>query len=215
GTRAAFGIGPDSVNYVKYSGTSTASPQAVSNDKATVPNIRLLDPVKISETFTQLQQRRTFYGFESKLDIDRYAANDGTVQDYIVAARELNTNGLTGNQTDWINRHLVYTHGNGLVVAPANQINAPLDDSGGGQGGLPKFTSIDTTTASDSSIPDSLKVKEPRTYYGELNTDYSIVGGQSGSTPREYDSDSQSYTYTGTGGVPIGSLFNRLVFALE
>ncbi len=214
-TRAAFGIGPDTVNYVKYSGTSTASPQAVANDKATVPNIRLLDPVKISETFTQLQQRRTFYGFEPKLDIDRYASNDGTVQDYIVAARELNSNGLAGNQTDWINRHLVYTHGNGVVVAPANQINAPLDDSGGGQGGLPKFTSIDTTTETDPSIPDSLKLKEPRVYYGELNTDYSIVGGQSGATPREYDSDSQSYTYTGTGGVPIGSLFNRLVFALE
>ena len=214
-TRAAFGIGTDKVSVVQYSGTSTASPQEVANDKATVPNIRLLDPVKISETFTQLQQRRTFYGFESKLDIDRYAANDGTVQDYIVAARELNTNGLTGNQTDWINRHLVYTHGNGVVVAPANQINAPLDDSGGGQGGLPKFTSIDTTNVNDPSVPDSLKIKEPRIYYGELNTDYSIVGGQSGATPREYDSDSQSYTYTGTGGVPIGNIFNRTAFALE
>jgi uncharacterized membrane protein (UPF0182 family) len=64
-TRAAFGIGDNNVSYIKYSGTSTASPQAVANDKATVPNIRLLDPVKISETFTQLQQRRTFYGFES------------------------------------------------------------------------------------------------------------------------------------------------------
>jgi len=137
------------------------------------------------------------------------------VQDYIVAARELNSNGLTGNQTDWINRHLVYTHGNGLVVAPANQINAPLDDSGGGQGGLPKFTSIDTTNADDPSIPESLKVKEPRVYYGELNTDYSIVGGQGGATPGEYDSDSQSYTYTGTGGVPIGNIFNRTAFALE
>jgi len=214
-TRAAFGIGPDKVSVVQYSGTSTASPQEVSNDKATVPNIRLLDPVKISETFTQLQQRRTFYGFESKLDIDRYAANDGAVQDYIVAARELNSNGLTGNQTDWINRHLRYTHGNGLVVAPANQINAPLDESGGGQGGLPKFTSIDTTNADDPSIPESLKVKEPRVYYGELNTDYSIVGGQGGATPGEYDSDSQSYTYTGTGGVPIGNIFNRTAFALE
>jgi len=214
-TRQAFGIDDKNVSYIKYSGTSTASPQAVANDKATVPNIRLLDPVKISETFTQLQQRRTFYGFESKLDIDRYAANDGTVQDYVVAARELNTNGLTGNQTDWINRHLRYTHGNGLVVAPANQINAPLDESGGGQGGLPKFTSIDTTNADDPSIPESLKVKEPRVYYGELNTDYSIVGGQGGATPGEYDSDSQSYTYTGTGGVPIGNIFNRTAFALE
>jgi uncharacterized protein len=216
-TRAAFGIGEDKVTEVPFSGTSAATPAAVRNDTATVPNIRLLDPAKISDTFTQLQQRRTFYGFPSKLDIDRYADNAGKVQDYVVAARELNAAGLTGNQTDWINRHLVYTHGNGFVVAPANAVNAALEDTGG-QGGLPNFTSIDTTT-NQANVPNSLKIAEPRVYYGELlnsdNQGYSIVGAESGATPREYDSDTQSYTYTGKGGVPVGSLINRLAFALH
>jgi uncharacterized protein len=216
-TRAAFGIGEDKVKEEAFSGTSSATSSAVRNDAATVPNIRLLDPAKISDTFTQLQQRRTFYGFPSKLDIDRYADNTGKVQDYVVAARELNAAGLTGNQTDWINRHLVYTHGNGFVVAPANQVNAALEDTGG-QGGLPNFTSIDTTT-NQASVPNSLKIAEPRVYYGELLTSdgqgYSIVGAEPGATPREYDSDTQSYTYTGKGGVPVGNLFNRLVFALH
>lgn len=218
-TRQAFGIGPDKVQAVPYSGLSTATPQQVSNDKATIPNIRLLDPAKISETFTQLQQGRAFYDFQSKLDIDRYTQNDGTKQDYIVAARELNAAGLTPNQQDWINLHLVYTHGNGLVVAPANKINEPLGDTASGQGGLPLFTSIDTATRPDATnVPTSLKMQQPRIYYGELFSgvnDYSIVGGQSGSTPREYDGDNTSYTYTGNGGVPIGNLFNRLVFALK
>ncbi len=216
-TRAAFGIGPDRVTEVPFSGTSQATPSAVRNDTATVPNIRLLDPAKISDTFTQLQQRRTFYGFPSKLDIDRYADNNGKVLDYIVAARELNAAGLIGNQTDWINRHLVYTHGNGFVVAPANQVNAALEDTGG-QGGLPNFTSIDTNT-NQSSVPNSLKIAEPRVYYGELLTSdgqgYSIVGAGQGATPREYDSDTQNYTYTGKGGVPVGSFINRLAFALH
>src|SRR6185437_1599255 len=150
----AFGLGDDKVTEVPFTGTSQVSPAAVRNDTATVPNIRLLDPAKISDTFTQLQQRRTFYGFPSKLDIDRYTVN-GKTQDYIVAARELNSEGLVNNQQDWINRHLVYTHGNGMVVAPANEVNAQLQDTGG-QGGLPRFTSIDTGTA--ASAPEGLRV---------------------------------------------------------
>ena len=150
-TRQAFGLTDDKVTEVPFTGTSQVSPAEVRNDTATVPNIRLLDPAKLGETFTQLQQRRQFYGFPAKLDIDRYAVG-GKTEDYIVAARELNSNGLAGNQTDWINRRLVYTHGNGLVVAPANRVNASLDDNGG-QGGLPVFTSIDTATAQSAVDP--------------------------------------------------------------
>ncbi|OLT09040.1 hypothetical protein BJF78_06355 [Pseudonocardia sp. CNS-139] len=211
-TRQAFGIGDDRVTEVPFSGTSEVSPAEVRNDTATVPNIRLLDPAKLSDTFTQLQQRRTFYGFPQRLDIDRYTVN-GETQDYIVAARELNSAGLTGNQTDWINRRLVYTHGNGLVVAPANRVNAVLDEEGG-QGGLPDFTSIDISSNTSTTIPDSLRVDEPRVYYGELIDGYSIVGAEPGAPPREYDSDTQSYTYTGQGGVPLGNVVNRLVFSL-
>jgi uncharacterized protein len=209
-TRQAFGLTPDKVEMQPYTGTSEATPAVVASDRDTIPNIRLLDPSKVGDTFTQFQQRRNFYGFPQNLDIDRYNV-DGQTQDYVVAARELNSEGLVNNQQDWINRHLVYTHGNGLVVAPANQLNAYLDDTGG-QGGLPRFTSIDTGTA--GSAPDGLKVTEPRIYYGELITDYSIVGADPGGAPREYDSDTASYTYNGRGGVSIGNFFNRLVFSL-
>jgi uncharacterized membrane protein (UPF0182 family) len=209
-TRQAFGVTPDKVEMMPYSGTSEATPAEVAADRDTIPNIRLLDPSKIGDTFTQFQQRRNFYGFPENLDIDRYTVN-GQTQDYIVAARELNSDGLVNNQQDWINRHLVYTHGNGLVVAPANEINAQLQDTGG-QGGLPRFTSIDTGNA--SSAPEGLRVTEPRIYYGELITDYSIVGAEEGAPPREYDSDTASYTYTGGGGVPLGNIVNRLVFSL-
>jgi uncharacterized protein len=211
-TRQAFGLTDDKVTEVPYSGTSDATPAEVRNDSATVTNIRLLDPAKVGDTFTQLQQRRTFYGFPQKLDIDRYNI-DGKIQDYIVAARELNSAGLAGNQTDWINRRLVYTHGNGIVVAPANQVNAVLDEAGG-QGGLPNFTSIDITNNESPNLPTSLRVSEPRIYYGELIDGYSIVGADPGGAPREYDSDTQSYTYHGKGGVALGSLVNRLVFSL-
>ncbi|WP_344416368.1 UPF0182 family protein [Pseudonocardia ailaonensis] len=205
-TRAAFGLTDDKVTVEPYSGTSTATSAQVRGDTATIPNIRLLDPAKLTKTFTQLQQRRNFYGFPDKLDIDRYTVG-GQKQDYVVAARELDSSALVGNQQDWINKHLVYTHGNGFVAAPANQINAALEDTGG-QGGLPKFTVSDTTT--EGLIP----VTQPRIYYGELITDYSIVGAQQGDPAREYDTDSQQYTYTGKGGVSLGNLFNKLVYSL-
>ncbi|WP_220187711.1 UPF0182 family protein, partial [Pseudonocardia pini] len=205
-TRAAFGLTDDKVTIEPYSGTSTATSAEVRADTATIPNIRLLDPGKLNKTFTQLQQRRNFYGFPDKLDIDRYTVN-GQQQDYVVAARELDSSALVGNQQDWINRHLVYTHGNGFVAAPANQVNAALEDTGG-QGGLPNFTVSDTTT--EGTIP----VSQPRIYYGELITDYSIVGADEGDAPREYDTDSAQFTYNGAGGVSLGNLFNRLAFSL-
>jgi hypothetical protein len=205
-TQQAYGLTPDKVKYSDYSGVSNAaSASAVRQDTPTVSNLRLLDPAKVAKTFTQLEQRKNFYGFPQKLDIDRYDVN-GTVQDYVVAARELDSSALTGNQNDWINRHLVYTHGNGFVAAPANQVNSALDDAAG-SGGYPNFTVSDTGNKGD------IQVTQPRIYYGELITDYSIVGARPGDTPREYDSDADAVTYNGTGGVSLGNLFNRLVFA--
>jgi len=206
-TQAAYGLTPDKIKYEDYSGVSNATPSAIRGDTATLSNLRVLDPSKVAKTFTQLEQRKNFYGFPQKLDIDRYNIN-GQVQDYVVAARELDSSALTGNQTDWINRHMVYTHGNGFVAAPANQVNSALDDAAG-SGGYPNFTVSDTSNKGD------IVVNQPRIYYGELITDYSIVGSPATDAPREYDSDTDAITYTGKGGVSLGNLFNRLVFAMS
>ena len=58
-----------------------------------------------------------------------------------------------------------------------------------------------------------IPVKQPRTYFGELVTDYAIVGSPEGEQPREYDTDTQRYEYTGQGGVPLGNWIHRLIFA--
>jgi uncharacterized membrane protein (UPF0182 family) len=211
-TLDAYGLGK--VQYVDYTSQtgSTADPQAalaaLRNDTQTIPNARLLDPNVLADTFTARQQIRNVYGFNKKLDIDRYTVN-GTTHDYVVAARELNSAGLSDNQNNWINRHTVYTHGNGFVAAPANEVVA------GQQGGEPDFTTRDLPPVGDIPITQS------RLYYGELITDYSVVGAPSGSTPREFDqpaggssSEQISNTYTGKGGVAIGSFFRQLAFAI-
>ncbi|GAA4819284.1 hypothetical protein GCM10023353_28660 [Tomitella cavernea] len=128
-TRAAYGITDANVDYVKYAGVGTKSPQDVPADETTVENLRLLDPNILSPTFTQQMQLKNFYGFPKTLSIDRYMV-DGELRDFIVAARGLNPQSLTGNQTDWINQHTVYTHGNGFVAAQANTIRTGGDEDG-------------------------------------------------------------------------------------
>jgi uncharacterized membrane protein (UPF0182 family) len=209
-TRQAFGL--TDVKYVNYSGRPEATSAEVKADTGTVPNIRLLDPNILSDTFTQRVGRENFYGFPQKLNIDRYTVGNST-QDYIVAAKEIKTEGLTGNQTSWINRHMVYTHGNGFVAAPANTIDRAVKDQNS-DGGYPIAGTSDTQNPKGSGIP----VNEARIYYGELSTpaDYAIVGGTQGKAPGEYDTATdRSYLYKGSGGVPISGLFNRLVFAAQ
>ena len=210
-TRRAYDIGKDKVNIQDFPGRTNVSPTEVAADKGTVPNIRLLDPTVLSATFTQLTQQYNFYGYPPQLDVDRYRDPDGRLRDYLVAAREINTNGLAANQQSWINRHMVYTHGNGFVSAPANQVDA-TPGTAGTKGGYPVFSVADVGNGGNGGNP-ATRVEQPRIYYGELAHDYSIVGARPGEKPHEYDTDKQANTYRGTGGVPIGDWFDRLAFA--
>lgn len=218
-TRQAYRLGREWVEYRDYPGIGTKHPRDVTADVTTIANVRLLDPHILSRTFTQQQQLKNFYSFAEVLDIDRYRI-DGELQDYIVGVRELSPTSLTGNQTDWINKHTVYTHGNGFVAAPANRVNAAPHDAenvSDSDSGYPIYTVSDI--ASLGSGRQVIRVEQPRVYFGEViaqsDPDYAIVGGAPGSAPREYDTDTSKYTYTGAGGVPIGNWFSRAVFATK
>ncbi|UQU65907.1 UPF0182 family protein [Couchioplanes caeruleus] len=211
-TRAAFGLGDTQVT--PYAAESVVPPAALATN-ASAQNIRVIDPQLVSEAFTQSQQVRGFYDFGPKLDVDRYTVADKT-QDYVVGVREINDRALTQQQQNWLNRHTVFTHGYGLVAAPANQ----------SCGGLPYFVSGflggGAQTANCSSPTEQIKVDQPRIYYGEQSTEYAIVGQADKNKNVEFDrpqpTDSnaeQRYTYDGQGGVPIDSFFRRLVFAIK
>ncbi|MET0425729.1 MAG: UPF0182 family protein, partial [Actinoplanes sp.] len=211
-TRTAFGL--DGTEIAPYRSNNVEPPPGLASD-ASAQNTRLVDPQLVSQAFTQSQQSRGFYDFGKKLDVDRYTVNDKTA-DYVVGAREINDDKLSPQQRNWLNRHTVYTHGYGLVAAPANQVVC---------GGLPYFVSGflgDDRPANCSSPTEEIKVDQPRIYYGEQSTEYAIVG-QSDKTrnvefdrPQEDNSQAEElYTYEGAGGVPIGSFFRRLVFAIK
>ncbi|MEV4320464.1 UPF0182 family protein [Actinocrispum sp. NPDC049592] len=212
-TKQAFGLTDDKITIDNYqTGSATSTDQQIRNDTGTIPNTRLLDPSILSPTFNQREARANFYSFPDKLDIDRYTV-DGKVQDYIVAAREVATSKLTDTQNTWINKHMVYTHGNGFVAAPANKIDRAPSTDASAQGGYPVFTVSDLNAINTKQKMD-IPVTEPRIYYGELTQDYAIVGGSPGEAPGEADSaNDKSYFYKGSGGVPVNGWFNRLVFS--
>ena len=201
-TRVAYGL--DKVEIRDYQATVATSAGQLADDQSTIANIRLMDPNVLSSTFRQLQQIRPYYAFNESLDIDRYKV-DGQTRDMVVSVRELNIEGNPNR--NWINDHLVYTHGFGFVGAYGNAQDVD---------GKPVFSSGD--------IPSKgvLGEYQPRIYFGENNPEYSIIGAPKGGEPVEFDypddgspNGQKLYTYTGKGGVPMGSLFSRLLFAIH
>ncbi len=201
-TRAAYGL--TDVDVQEYNALVSPNAGQLAGDAATISNIRLMDPAVLSATFRQLQQIKPYYGFTETLDIDRYTVN-GVTRDAVVAVRELN---IEGNPSrNWINDHLVYTHGFGFVAAYGNTVDAD---------GKPNFI------VGDLPPTKGLGEFEPRIYFGENSPEYSIIGGSKTSEPIEFDypddssaSGQKNVTYTGTGGVPVGGILNKLLFAIK
>ena len=138
----------------------------------------------------------------------------------MVAARELNPDRLIDNQRDWINRHTVYTHGNGFIASPANTVRGIANDPTQ-NGGYPEFLA-NVVGANGSVVSDGpAPLDQPRIYFGPVianaSADYAIVGKNG--ADREYDyetnTETKNYTYTGLGGVPIGGWLSRSVFAAK
>ena len=217
-TRQAYGL--TDVNYRNYSGDAQTTAQQVASDRATTSNIRLLDPTIVSPAFTQFQQGKNFYNFPDQLAMDRYTGQDGNLRDFVVAARELNPDRLIDNQRDWINRHTVYTHGNGFIASPANTVRGVANDPNQ-NGGYPEF--LASVVGANGSVisPGPAPLDQPRVYFGPViasaAADYAIVGKNG--ADREYDyetnTETKNYTYSGTGGVPIGNWLTRSVFAAK
>nr|WP_281496776.1 UPF0182 family protein [Ornithinimicrobium sp. F0845] len=203
-TLAAYGLTDTEIT--PYQAETEATPGQLREDAETIPGIRIVDPAIVSDTFRQLQGVRNYYQFPDALDVDRYEV-DGETVDTVVAVREMRLDGIPAAQRNWVNDHTVYTHGFGLVAAYGNQRT---------EDGEPIFY--------HRNIPPvgELGDFEPRVYFGEHSPSYSIVGAPDGETPRELDfpdSDSESgetrNTYTGGGGVDMGTFPRQLAYAIK
>jgi uncharacterized protein len=172
--------------------------ETIAANKATIDNIRLWDWQPLIDTYAQLQEIRTYYKFHD-VDVDRYWL-DGAYQSVMLSARELKSSLLPPNAQTWVNRHVLFTHGNGVVMSPVTRKSTE---------GLPLFYLRDIPPVATGGP----EIREPRIYYGEGTDSYVIVKG---STP-EFDypkgKDNIYAAYDGTGGVPVGGIARRILFA--
>jgi uncharacterized membrane protein (UPF0182 family) len=192
-TRMAYGL--DKIESKDFPAEESLTTNDLKRNEGTIKNIRLWEHRPLLATYAQLQEIRTYYKFVD-VDNDRYTI-DGTYRQVMLSAREISHQHLPSRI--WINEHLTYTHGYGVVFGPVNQVTPE---------GLPEFFVKDIPPVSKT-----VKITRPEIYYGELANDYVFVN----TTARELDypaGDQNIYTkYEGRGGVPIGSFWRKLLFS--
>src|SRR6266851_1865842 len=193
-TRRAWGL--DSVLVRDLSGEARLTERDIQANRATIDNVRLWDRDPLLQTFGQLQEIRTYYDFVS-VDDDRYMI-DGRYRQVMLSPRELNSASLPTRT--FINERLTFTHGMGLTLGPVNEVT---------EEGLPVLFIKDLPPASSVS----LRVTRPELYFGERSDSWVFARTHQ----REFDypsGDENIFTsYTGTGGVRVGSFLRRLVLA--
>ena len=195
-TRKAFGL--DKVHTTTVTPEAEVTPEEIKADQDTVQDVRLWDYSPLLRTYKQLQAIRTYYNF-ADIYVDRYPLGRRNRQ-VMLAVRELDLSQLQ-NPT-WVNTHLEFTHGYGVVMNPVNEVAS---------GGLPPFYMKDLPTKSTVEIP----FDRPEIYYGCRGDNYVLVN----TNLKEFDypmGDANARTtYAGKGGVEIGSLWRRLLFTLR
>ncbi len=195
-TRFAFGL--ENVKRIPYEIDENITSEKIERHRGTIDNIRLWDHRPLLDVYRQIQQIRTYYVI-SDVDVDRYYVN-GKYTQIMISARELSTELLPRRAKTWVNEHLIYTHGYGVVASPVNAIS---------EEGLPELIIRD--------IPPSgmIRIERPEIYYGELTNDYVIVNTKQD----EFDyplGDKNVFTkYKGIGGVRLDSFWKRLLFSMK
>jgi len=214
-TRAAFQL--DRINTRNVNPNPRLTREDLARSQATIRNIRLWDSQPLLATNRQLQQLRVFYRF-SQPTVDRYTIGSSAwaQQQVIITAREMDSSGLQPSARTWLNRHLVFTHGQGFTVSPVNT---------SGPDGLPEYFISDLGSnsrisgsaqlgISQADVAAAIPIGRPSLYFGTIPLPYALAPTQ----VREFnypEGDENFYThYTGWAGVPLSNPAARLAAAL-
>ena len=196
-TRTAFDL--ERVETPPFDYQESIDATVANENRPTIDNARLWDPEVIRETYQTLQGFQTFYKLDD-VDVDRYDIN-GQTRQVLLSAREINREELPSQS--WVNRHLVYTHGYGIVASPTNTAES---------GGDPEFLVSDIPLPKDAPID----VTRPELYFGENLPGYALVDAKQDefNYPREGKAD-KTTRYNGEDGVELSNFVRRAAFALR
>ena len=197
GTKSAYKL--DKIRTVPQPTKKGLTAEALKRNEATIRNIRLWDPGTLLTSYRQLQELKPYYSFVD-VDVDRYKLQ-GKIRQTMLSPRELNIAGLPSTAQTWVNQHITYTHGYGLALSAVNQVTPD---------GSPDFLVKDIPPAVSPTALPELRITQPRIYYGEIGTDYTLVDTKQ----REFDFPGKGgdvYTrYRGKGGIQVSSFVRRL-----
>ena len=198
-TKIAFGL--DQVEERDFTVSEELSADILEKEKETIDNVRILDYRPLIQTYKQTQGIRLYYDL-SGIDIDRYNI-DGKYTQVMLAPRELAQEQIAESAKTWVNLHMVYTHGFGVVMSPVNSVTKE---------GLPNYLIKDIPPIVDD---DNLRIQEPRVYYGEKDNDFVLVN----TLTKEFDypkgNTNEYINYDGKGGVKLDSFIKKLAMAIR
>lgn len=194
-TQMAYGL--EDVEEVEFPVNQDLTKEDIVNNEDIINNIRINDYRPISKTYNQLQSIRLYYSFND-VDIDRYNINGNYTQIFL-AARELDQQNLQSKT--WINKHLKYTHGYGLVLSPVNAVTSS---------GQPDLLIKNIPPVTNSN----LKIERPEIYFGESTNDYIIINTDELEFDYPEGSDNKHTMYEGNAGVKLKGI-NRLLYAIK
>ena len=225
-TRAAYDI--DTVEEYKLPSAGTTASDVEAETDPGITSIPLMDPALVRQVFQQNQQVRGYYSTAEVLDVDHYEI-DGVDRALVLGVRELDQSALNSDVKNWLNLHTVYTHGNDVIAAFANQRTASNQELV--LGDTDKTQWAEGNQIGQDSLAEAVGDYEDRVYFGEHSPDYSVVGkaspdatnvelnlGRAASTDESDDDEAASdatTTYAGKGGVPVGSTFRQLLYAIK
>jgi hypothetical protein len=135
------------------------------------------------------------------VDVDRYTI-DGDYRQVMLAARELSADDIPPPAT-WQKRHIMYTHGYGLVLSPVNRVS---------EGGGPDFLLKDIPPRSASR---DIRVTRPGLYYGALTgpEDYVLVGTKLAELDYISPKGPRNTRYSGRGGIELSGFLRKIAFS--
>jgi hypothetical protein len=194
-TRYAYGL---DVKKRIFSVSGNLTIDDMQRNSGIVQNIRLWDHRPLLSVYRQIQQIRTYY-YINDVDVDRYYI-DGQYTQVMISPRELSPSLLQPTAQTWVNKHLIYTHGYGVIASPVNTVS---------EEGRPELIVYD--------IPPTgkIKIKRPEIYFGEITENYVVVKTLQKEFDYPYGEKNVFTTYNGTGGILIDNYFKRFLFSIR
>jgi uncharacterized membrane protein (UPF0182 family) len=201
-TRKAFAL--QAVQTKEFAAAEDLTTDQVRANAATVDNIRLWEADVLQTAIQNLQAIGQYYEF-SDVDVDRYRIG-GAIRQVMISAREVDPRNLDASAQTWVNLHLAYTHGYGVVAAQVNKAESS---------GRPDFV-----VSGFNQAQAAIQVRQPRIYFGEPPPDtpaYVVVGSRQAEvgSPSVSGQGQASFRYDGRGGVQLSSPLRRAAAAIR